>query len=167
MRADDQAKMQATVAACLEYLALASHPSPLAQLAREALVRELNQLQIQIGRGLHLVSRREARERDSPPLFADVLDPATAHLPPPPVDTAPQLAHVWTAKQLADAAALLPDGLFAGHWFDRVGQQVAAREHVGVSLLRALEANGVVEPLAVNQQGEEDLRGPFLRFRKV
>jgi hypothetical protein len=154
MRADDQAKLQATVAACLEYLAMASNPSPLAQLAREALMRELNQLQIQIGRGLQLVPRREPRT----PLF----DEAT-----PPVDPAAQVPFAWTAQQLSEAIALLPDEWFSGHHFDRVGQQVAGRAHVGLSLLRALEANSIVEPIGVTHTGEEDPRGPFLRFRKV
>lgn len=154
MRAEDQTKWQATVSACLEYLALASHPSPLAQLAREALMRELNRLQIEIGRGLHLVKPRESLRT---PLFDE----------PGVIDTAPQVLYAWSAKDLADAAALLPEDVFPGHVFDAVGQQIAGRAHVGLSLLGALEVNGVVEPVAVNPQGEEDLRGPFLRFRKV
>jgi hypothetical protein len=155
MRADEQAKWQAIVSACLEYLATASNPSPLAELARDGLMRKLNELQIQIGRGLQLVPRREPRT----PLF----DEATT----PPIDAAPQVPFAWTAKQLSEAVALLPDEWFGGHHFDRVGHQVAGREHTGLSLLRALEANGVVEPIGVTHAGEEDPRGPFLRFRKV
>jgi len=154
MRADEQAKWQAIVSACLEYLATASNPSPLAELARDGLMRKLNELQIQIGRGLALVPRREPRT----PLF----DEST-----PPVDTAAQVPFAWTAQQLSEAIALLPDEWFSGHHFDRVGQQVAGRAHVGLSLLRALEANSIVEPIGVTHTGEEDPRGPFLRFRKV
>jgi hypothetical protein len=153
-RENESTNLQRTVSACLEYLAAATNPSPLAQLAREALMRELNQLQIEIGRGLHLVPRR-ARPQ---PLFEEG-DVA--------IDTAPQGDHRWTAAELSEAIALLPDGLFAGHHLDRVSQQVTRREHLGLSLLRALEANRVVEPVGVTHAGEEDPRGPFLRFRKV
>lgn len=179
MRADDQAKLSSTVSAALEYLHTASNSSPLAELARDALLRELNAIQIILARTPRLVDlprRDRDRDRDPTPIRAPLFecpycgapierDPETA--PPPPVDTAPPLPHQWTSVELREAIALLPDGIFAGHYFDRVGQKVTGRPHVGLSLQRALEVAGSIESFGVNDHGTEDTRGPYLRFRKV
>lgn len=180
MRADDQEKFSTTVSAALEYLADPT-PSPLAQMARERLLHELNALQVLIGslsggpQGVVPPLREIRRTAPIParaPLFECPYcgapierDPETA--PPPPVDTAPPLPHQWTSAELREAIALLPDGIFAGHYFDRVGQKVTGRPHVGLSLQRALEVAGAVASFGVNDSGAEDTRGPYLRFRKV
>lgn len=156
MRADEQAKWQATVTACLEYLTLASNPSPLAQLAREGLMRELNALQLLIGRGLHLVPRREGRNHEAP-LFDEAIV----------LDLQPPQSHPWQPEEVYEATRRLPAGFFAGDVFDRIAMEVSGRPHTGISLVRALAKAGVVEPVGVNHQGDEDPRGPFLRFRKV
>jgi hypothetical protein len=171
MRAEDHAKLASTVSAALEYLHTAASSSPLAELARDALLRELNAIQVILARTPRLVDLPR-RDRDPPrPLFECpycggpiARDPETA---PPTVDPAPPLPHQWTSAELREAVALLPDGVFAGHYFDRVGQKVTGRPHVGLSLQRALEVAGSIVSFGVNEQGAEDTRGPYLRFRKV
>jgi hypothetical protein len=171
MRPDDQAKLTTMVSACLEYLTTATNSSPLAQLAREALLKELNALQVILARTPRLVElpRREPAKASlfTCPYCGGPVDQDPAIAPPPPVDTAPPMPHTWTPAELREAVRLLPDGIFAGHYFDRVGQQVTGQPHVGVSLQKALTVGGAVVSFGVNDQGDEDTRGPYLRFRKV